>query len=170
MQVQQSRAEKMIQPTLPCWELSHQSYQRQATSPGNSPRQATASGNSATRATTDRQQAPLHCLEVQVKGRTYHCAQSPEDSEAHPLDKLPQTVLWSQVIGRGKKLQSLVLELWADALWSGLKFACIIHSEGTGPWLFSYDTDPQGFLPPHYDLFKNDFCHRSIETSKAFLQ
>lgn len=91
MQGQQSRAEKMIQPTLPCWELSHQSYQRQATSPGNS----------ATRATTDRQQAPLHCLEVQVKGRTYHCAQSSEDSEAHPLDKLPQTVLWSQVIGRG---------------------------------------------------------------------
>lgn len=33
---------------------------------------------------------------------------------AHSLDKLPQTVLWSQDIGRGKKSPSLVLELWAN--------------------------------------------------------
>lgn len=33
---------------------------------------------------------------------------------AHPLDKLPQTVPWSQDTGRGKKPPSLALELWAD--------------------------------------------------------
>lgn len=59
------------------------------------------------------------------------------------------------------------LQVTAEALWSGLKFASITHSEGSGQWLFSRDTDPPGFLPPHCDLFKSDSCLKSVETKKA---
>lgn len=90
--MQQSGAEKTFQPTLPHWELNHQNCQKQA---------AAASA--------------LLSLEVLGKGQTTTVPElrGHQPCLAHLLDKLPQTVLWSQDMGSGKKLLSLA---WSSGL------------------------------------------------------